>query len=163
MSLRDTVSSHPVCCCLDHADSKPPSLPQHSVSSEIDRDIASASFGTNPFEWFRAAINPGLRQQRSSREIDTAKRTKAQDESQSIFDTVTSEEEKGQQPGTKPVGTTRQSDHVCESASRLPEPLMTRAAQILNSEFQNFTSETKQTRSSDLRKAYRFSHLANDV
>ncbi|KAI0254752.1 ribosomal protein L22/L17 [Lactifluus subvellereus] len=71
-----------------------------------------ASFGTNPFEWFRAAVSPGLRQQRPSREIDTAKRTKAQeDDSQSIFDTVTSEGEKAQQMDTKPVGTTRQSDH----------------------------------------------------
>jgi hypothetical protein len=80
-------------------------------------------------------VSPGLRQQRPTREVDTAERTKAQDDSQSIFDTVTSEGEKGQQMDAKPVGMTRQSDHVRESVSRPSEPLMTRAAQIFNSEF----------------------------
>ncbi|KAI0005074.1 ribosomal protein L22/L17 [Russula compacta] len=73
-----------------------------------------ASFGRNPFEWFRAAVSPGLRQQRSDREIDTAKRTNAEDDSsQSIFDTVASEEEKAQQKDstTPSVGVPRQSDH----------------------------------------------------
>ncbi|KAN0126778.1 Ribosomal protein L22/L17 [Russula decolorans] len=72
-----------------------------------------ASFGTNPFEWVRAAVSPGLRQERSSREIDTAKRTKAEDAtSQSVFDTVAPEDEKTQQKGSTPsVGVPRQSDH----------------------------------------------------
>lgn len=74
--------------------------------------VGSASFGTNPFEWFRAAVNPGLREQRSSREIDAAKRTKAEDESQSVFDTVVPGEEKAQKDSTSSVGMPRQSDHV---------------------------------------------------
>jgi large subunit ribosomal protein L22 len=74
--------------------------------------VGSASFGTNPFEWFRAAVNPGLREQRSSREIDAAKRTKAEDESQSVFDTVVPGEEKAQKGSTSSVGMPRQSDHV---------------------------------------------------
>lgn len=60
-------------------------------------------------------MNPGLRQQRSRREIDTAKRTKAQDESQNVFDAVAApEEEKAQQEGVTPasVGVPRRSDHV---------------------------------------------------
>jgi len=71
-----------------------------------------ASFGTNPFEWFRAAVSPGLRQQRSSREIEAAKRTKAKDDSQSVFDTVVSEEAETQQKDSTPsVRVSRQSDH----------------------------------------------------
>jgi len=71
-----------------------------------------ASFGTNPFEWLRGAVSPGLRQQRPSREIDTAKRTKAEDDSQNIFDTVVSEDQKTQQKdSTPPAGMPRQSDH----------------------------------------------------
>jgi hypothetical protein len=72
----------------------------------------SASFGKNPFDWIRSTLSPGLRQQ-PSREIDTAKRTEAQDDSQSIFDTVTPEVEKAQQTDTKAAGT-RRSDHVRE-------------------------------------------------
>jgi hypothetical protein len=69
----------------------------------------SASFGTNPFDWLRAAVTPGLRQERSNREIDTAKRTKAE----SVFDTVAPEDEKTQQKDSTPsVGVPRQSDHV---------------------------------------------------
>ncbi|KAI0304024.1 hypothetical protein BC826DRAFT_981008 [Russula brevipes] len=74
-----------------------------------------ASFGPNPLDWLRAVVNPGLRQQRSRREIDTAKRTKAQDESQNVFDAVAApEEEKAQQEGVTPalVGVPRRSDHV---------------------------------------------------
>lgn len=73
-----------------------------------------ASFGPNPLDWLRAVVNPGLRQQRSRREIDTAKRTKAQDESQNVFDAVAApEEEKAQQEGVTPasVGVPRRSDH----------------------------------------------------
>lgn len=73
----------------------------------------SASFGTNPFDWLRSTLSPGLRQQQSSREIDTAKRTEAQDDSQSIFDTVTPGVEKGQQTDTKAASAQR-SDHVRE-------------------------------------------------
>ena len=36
-------------------------------------------------------------------------------------------------------------------------------AQVLYGEFQNLAQETQQTRSSTLRKAYRFCHIANDV
>lgn len=62
-------------------------------------------------------MSPGLRQQRPSREIDTAKRTKAKDEDQNIFDTVVSEEEKTQQKdSTTSAGVPRQSDHVREYA-----------------------------------------------
>jgi hypothetical protein len=73
----------------------------------------SASFGTNPFEWVRSAVTPGLRQERSSREVDTAKRTKAEDANQSVFDTVAPEDEKTQQKDSTPsAGVPRQSDHV---------------------------------------------------
>lgn len=73
----------------------------------------SASFGTNPFEWVRAAVSPGLRQKRSDREIDTAKRSKAEDTSQSVFDTVAPEDENTQPKDSTPsVGVPRQSDHV---------------------------------------------------
>jgi len=114
-------------------------------------------------------VSPGLRQQRSSREIDTAKRTKAQDDSQSIFDTVVSEEEKSQQKDSTPsAGLSRQSDHVRENAffffEREPHLLLdTRTAQVLYGEFQNLAQETQQTRSSTFRKAYRLCHIANDV
>ena len=74
--------------------------------------LRSASFGANPLEWFRSTLSPGLRQP-SSREIDTAKRTESQDDSQSIFDTVTPEVEKAQQRDTKAAGA-RRSDHVRE-------------------------------------------------
>jgi len=72
-----------------------------------------ASFSTNPFEWFRSSVNPALRRKQSNRETDTAKRAKAEDESQSVFDAVASEEETSQQQkDSKPsVGVTRQSDH----------------------------------------------------
>ncbi|KAI0278845.1 mitochondrial 50S ribosomal protein L22 [Russula aff. rugulosa BPL654] len=71
-----------------------------------------ASFGTNPFEWFRSAVTPGLRQERSNRDIDTEKRTKAEDTSQSVFDTVAPEDEKTQQKDSTPsVGVPKQSDH----------------------------------------------------
>ena len=74
----------------------------------------SASFGTNPFEWVRSAVTPGLRQERSNREIDTAKRTKAEDTSKSVFDTVAPGDEKTQQKDSTPsVGVPKQSDHVC--------------------------------------------------
>lgn len=69
-----------------------------------------ASFGANPFEWLRSSITPGLRQKRPSREIDTAKQVEAQDDSQSIFDTVTPEVEKAQHADTK-AATVRRSDH----------------------------------------------------
>lgn len=83
------------------------------------RRIGSASFGANPFEWLRAAVNPGLRQQRSSREIDAAKRTKDEEDSQSIFDTAAPEEEKTQQKDSTPsaTGVARRSDHVRGYAS----------------------------------------------
>ena len=74
--------------------------------------VGSASFGSNPLEWLRAAVTPGLRQERSSREIDAAKRTKAEEESQSVFDTVAPGEEKTQKDSTSSVGMPRQSDHV---------------------------------------------------
>ncbi|KAI0268195.1 mitochondrial 50S ribosomal protein L22 [Gloeopeniophorella convolvens] len=70
-----------------------------------------ASFGTNPFEWFRTTINPGLRQQKTKRELDTAEQVKAQEESQSVFDAVASEGEVAQGADVKPFGATRQSDH----------------------------------------------------
>ena len=75
--------------------------------------LRSASFGANPFQWFRSTRTPGLRQLRPSREIDATKRAEAQDDSQSIFDTVTPEAEKAQQADTK-TATVRQSDHVRE-------------------------------------------------
>jgi len=78
-----------------------------------DVSARSASFGTNPFEWFRSTLSPGLRQQRPSREVDTTKRTQAQGDSQSIFDTITPEVEKAQQADTK-MPNVRQSDHVRE-------------------------------------------------
>jgi large subunit ribosomal protein L22 len=56
-------------------------------------------------------VSPGLRQQRSNREIDAAKRTKAEDESQSVFDTVAPREEKAQKDSSSSVGMPRQSDH----------------------------------------------------
>ncbi|KAH9977716.1 mitochondrial 50S ribosomal protein L22 [Lactifluus volemus] len=87
---------------------------RHSTSASrllLSGPRRHASFGHNPFEFLRAAVNPGLRKQRTSREIDTAKRTQAQDDSQSIFDTVTPEEEKGKHMDEKVVGRTRQSDH----------------------------------------------------
>ena len=75
--------------------------------------VGSASFGTNPLEWVRAAVSPGLRQERSNREIDTAKRTKAEDANQSVFDPVAPEDEKTQRKDSTPsVGVPRQSDHV---------------------------------------------------
>ncbi|KAH9077110.1 ribosomal protein L22/L17 [Lactarius deliciosus] len=85
---------------------------QHASTSRLllTGSRRHASFGANPFEWFRSTLNPSLRQQRSSREIDTAKRTEAQDDSQSIFDTVTPEAEKAQQADAKVAGA-RQSDH----------------------------------------------------
>ena len=54
-------------------------------------------------------MTPGLRQERSNREIDTVKQAKAE----SVFDTVAPEDEKGQQKDSTPsVGVPRQSDHV---------------------------------------------------
>ena len=44
-----------------------------------------------------------------------------------------------------------------------PRIIRARTAQVLYGEFQNLTQETQQTRSSTLRKAYRFCHIANDV
>ncbi|KAH9965869.1 mitochondrial 50S ribosomal protein L22 [Russula dissimulans] len=73
-----------------------------------------ASFSTNPFEWFRSTVNPGLREKRSNRKIDTAKRAKVEDESESVFDAVAAaeEEQSSQRKDAKPsVGVTRQSDH----------------------------------------------------
>lgn len=46
---------------------------------------------------------------------------------------------------------------------RVQQFLTACAAQVLNCEFQNLTSETKQTRPSDFWKARRLGHLANDV
>ncbi len=112
-----------------------------------DDCVGSASFGTNPFEWFRAAVTPGLRQERSRREIDTAKQTKAEGESQSVFDTVSPEEGKAQQKDSTPsVGMPRQSDHVREypllSVIRTPPTHSIKnycVAQILYGKFQNLT------------------------
>lgn len=118
-------------------------------------------------------MSPGLRQQRSSREIDAAKRTKDGDESQNIFDTVVSEEEKTQQKDSTPsAGVSRLSDHVREYTAFIlnantplthTHTIRARTAQVLYSEFQNLTQETQQTRSSTFRKAYRFCHIADDV
>jgi len=55
-------------------------------------------------------VTPGLRKKEP--EIDKAKRTKAESESESIFDTVTPEEEKTQKKDRTPsVGMPKQSDH----------------------------------------------------
>ncbi|KAI9513335.1 mitochondrial 50S ribosomal protein L22 [Russula earlei] len=71
-----------------------------------------ASFGTNPLDWIRSVVSPNLREKRSSREIDAAKRAKAEDESQSVFDAVAPGEEKPRLKDSKPsVGMPRQSDH----------------------------------------------------
>ena len=113
LSLSNVVFKYRTYCCLGRADSEFPPSADIRTSEAHCRRIGSASFGANPFEWVRAAVSPGLRQQRSSREIDAAKRTKDGDESQNIFDTVVSEEEKTQQKDSTPsAGASRQSDHV---------------------------------------------------
>jgi hypothetical protein len=115
LSLSNVVFKYRTYCCLDRADSEFPPSADIRTSEAHCRRIGSASFGANPLEWVRAAVSPGLRQQRSSREIDAAKRTKDGDESQNIFDTVVSEEEKTQQKDSTPsAGASRQSDHVRE-------------------------------------------------
>ena len=125
--------------------------------------MRSASFGANPFAWIQSTLSPGLREKRSNREIDAAKRTETQDDSQSIFDTVTPEVEKAQQADTKVTGV-RQSDHVRECIMyRVQQSLTACLAQILDCKFQNLTPEAQQTRPSDFWKAYRLGHLADDV
>ena len=105
-------------CYLDRVDSRRPAQLSFTLEASLTNRVGSASFGTNPFEWFRAAVSPGLRQERSSREADAAKRTKAKDESQSVFDTVAPEEGKTEKKdSTSSVGMTRQSDHVREYLS----------------------------------------------
>lgn len=110
---------HRVCCCLDHVDSKhatPPARQSLHFGCFADDRFCfgcSASFGTNPFDWVRAAVSPGLRKERSSREVDTAKRAKAEDASQSVFDTVAPEDERTQQKDSTPSpGVPKKSDHV---------------------------------------------------
>jgi hypothetical protein len=109
------VLRHRACCCQDHVDSKATHSAVFCFGGLLTSHVGSASFGTNPFEWFRAAVTPGVRQQRSNREMDTAKRTKTEDDSQSVFDTVAPEEQKTQEKDSMPsVGVPRQSDHVRE-------------------------------------------------